>query len=308
MLSIKNLSVQFKRYSSGMDRYTMDVVSHLDLFVNEGEIIAVVGSSGAGKSLFAHAVLGILPDNAIVKGEIRYKGKFLTEKRKAELRGKEIVLVPQSVEFLNPLCRVGKQVERAAIRSGKSKKEASDVTRQTFQRYSLKNFVRNCFPFQVSGGMARRVLVATSTVGDADLIIADEPTNGLDQEAAVLSLSHFRQLADQGKAVVIITHDLNAALSVADKVAVFYKGCTLEIAQASDFNGVGRLRHPYSQALWDSLPQHEFNYPPAATNAINASGCDCVYRPQCHLNQQNCQKIMPEIRKVNGGYVRCYEA
>ena len=306
MLRIKDLSVQFKRYSSGIDRYTMDAVSHLDLFVDAGEIVAVVGSSGAGKSLFAHAVLGILPDNAIVKGEIRYKGSILDERRKAELRGKEIVLVPQSIEFLNPLCRVGKQVERAAIRSGKTRKEAAGVTQEAFKRYSLKNFVRHYFPFQVSGGMARRVLVATSTVGNADLIIADEPTNGLDQETAVSSLSHFRKLADQGKAVVLITHDLNAALSVADKVAVFYKGCTLEIAQASDFNGAGRLRHPYSQALWASLPQNDFNYPIFSAASNDSTGC--VYQPRCHLNQRNCQKIMPEIRKVNSGYVRCYEA
>ena len=107
-------------------------------------------------------------------------------------------------------------------------------------------------PFQLSGGMARRVLVSTALITDAELIIADEPTPGMGLEQALEALKMFREMADEGKAVLLITHDIDLAFTFADRVAVFYAGTTVETAPASNFkSGPEALRHPYSKALWN---------------------------------------------------------
>ena len=255
MLNVRDLSVTFTMYEVGLVQRRLTVITELDLAVQAGELVAVVGASGSGKSLLAHAVLGILPSNAEVSGEMSYQGEPLTPARQAQLRGREIALIPQSVGFLDPLQRVGGQVRRAAELSGLNRAAAGQAQDRAFRRYGLADGARRLFPFQVSGGMARRVLLATATVGQADLLIADEPTPGLHPAVVVETLNHLRELADAGKGVILITHDIEAALRVADQVAVFYAGTTVELAAAADFRGDGQaLRHPYTRALWRALP------------------------------------------------------
>jgi peptide/nickel transport system ATP-binding protein len=259
LLDVRGLSVHFTVYAAGLAQRRLTVLSDLDVDVRAGEVVAVVGASGSGKSLLAHAVLGILPPNAETGGEIRFDGAPLTEARKAALRGKQIALVPQSVGWLDPLMRVGPQVRRAAELSGHSRAEAERATAAAFDRYRLPRDTGRRYPFQLSGGMARRALVSTAVVGQAKLVIADEPTPGLHPDVVAETLRHLRELADDGRGVLLITHDITAALSVADRVAVFYAGTTVEIAAAQDFaDGPGALRHPYSRALWRALPEHEF--------------------------------------------------
>ena len=110
ILSVKDLSVSFQMYDNGLEKYDLKVISNLTLDVRPGEIVAIAGSSGSGKSLLAHAVMGLLPENASISGEISYKGKVLSQKEKEALRGKEMALVPQSVSYLDPLMKVGTQV------------------------------------------------------------------------------------------------------------------------------------------------------------------------------------------------------
>ncbi|MDD3815958.1 MAG: ABC transporter ATP-binding protein, partial [Desulfocapsaceae bacterium] len=258
MLAIQDLSIRFTRYTFGLKKKEGCVVRGLDLSIAPGQVMAVIGQSGAGKSLLAHALLGILPRNARVEGRVFFKGQALTPKRLSALRGREIALIPQSITALNPLLRVGVQVARAAQLSGISKKDVPTTVRRAFARYLLQKEVANWFPFQLSGGMARRVLTATATVGMADLILADEPTSGLDPITAREALAHLRELADTGKAVLLITHDIAAALQVADMVTVFCAGTTVEVARADDFKGLGHLRHPYTRALWAALPANSF--------------------------------------------------
>ncbi|MDL4842392.1 ATP-binding cassette domain-containing protein [Aquibacillus rhizosphaerae] len=256
ILKVNNLSVSFKQYTSGLRQTTHQVISNLNIELVSGEILAVVGASGSGKSLLAHAILGILPLNAETSGQITYDGEVLTSKRQEQLRGKEIALVPQSVSYLNPLMRVGSQV-RSSVR----KRNAKQAQEEVFQRYHLKKEVGNMYPFQLSGGMARRVLVSTAMVSGASVIIADEPTPGLDKVVIEEALNNFREFADQGCAVMLISHDIESALKIADKVAVFYEGTVLEVAPVEDFEGKGdRLRHPYTQALWRALPQNDFTW------------------------------------------------
>jgi peptide/nickel transport system ATP-binding protein len=309
MLNVRNLSVTFTMYEVGLVQRRLTVITELDLAVQAGELVAVVGASGSGKSLLAHAVLGILPSNAEVSSEMSYKGEPLTPARQAQLRGREIALIPQSVGFLDPLQRVGSQVRRAAELSGLDRSAAGQAQARAFRRYGLANGTRRLFPFQVSGGMARRVLLATATVGQADLLIADEPTPGLHPAVVVETLNHLRELADAGKGVILITHDIEAALRVADKVAVFYAGTTVEIAAAADFQGDGQaLRHPYSQALWRALPQNGFA--PVAGSQPPADGLPdgCLYAERCPLVTSTCRQARPELRQVREGWVRCIHA
>lgn len=307
MLSVKNLSIEFSRYGKGWQRRTLHPVRDMSLNIDSGEIVAVVGSSGSGKSLLAHAILGLLPSNAHATGEIEFKGEPVTMRSVKQLRGKQIALIPQSVAYLNPLAKVGRQVYRASRLSGHCCRDAACNTDQAFDRYRLSNGVKSMYPFQVSGGMARRVLTATATAGDADLLIADEPTTGLDPVVARQSLTHLRELADTGKSIMLITHDIDAAVGIADRVAVIYAGTTVELTPAAAFNGKGTLLHPYAQALWSALPQQNFQFVGGNQPMEDHMVEGCIYGDRCPRRTEAC--LCPqELRPVKDGQVRCCHA
>lgn len=309
MLSVHGLSITFTMYTTGLRQRTFTPVTDLDLDVQAGEVVAVVGESGSGKSLLAHAILGILPRNARVTGEIYFQGKPLDPELQAVLRGKQIALIPQSVAFLDPLMRVGKQVRRAAELSGMADGRAEEARKAIFQRYHLPESASSLYPFQVSGGMARRVLVAAAAITRAQLIIADEPTPGLHPAVLAETLRHLRELADEGRAVLLITHDIAAALRVADRVAVFYAGTTVEVAMASDFAGRGEtLRHPYTQSLWRAFPQNDFIPLPGAQPSPDALPDGCLFAGRCWLRTPECEVARPVLRPLRGGWVRCVYA
>lgn len=303
ILSVKDLSVSFQMYDNGLEKYDLKVISNLTLDVRPGEIVAIAGSSGSGKSLLAHAVMGLLPENASISGEISYKGKVLSQKEKEALRGKEMALVPQSVSYLDPLMKVGTQV-----RGRKADKEIIKAQREIFRRFHLDEKTEQLYPFQLSGGMTRRVLVSTAVLSGAEVIIADEPTPGLDLEMALEALKIFRELSDEGKAVILITHDIDLAFHIADRIAVFYAGTTVEIAAAKDFlEGVDALRHPYSKALWKALPQNGFEPIPGFQPYAKYLPKGCLFLPRCPHKTKECEENIP-MREVRGGYVRCIHA
>jgi peptide/nickel transport system ATP-binding protein len=155
--------------------------------------------------------------------------------------------------------------------------------------------------------MARRVLVSTAVVSQADLLIADEPTPGLHPDVVKETLNHLRELADEGKAVILITHDIEAALQVADQVAVFYAGTTVEIAAATDFPN-RKIRHPYTQALWRSLPQNDFTPVPGSQPSPDALPTGCLFSDRCSLVTEACRVERPPLRQVRGAPVRCIHA
>lgn len=257
LLHIEQLSISFESYHYKLYRlrkHIIPVVEKLSLSVQSGEIVAIVGASGSGKSVLAHAILGLLPDNAVISGSLSFAGKALTPERQRQLRGKQIALIPQSVQYLDPLMRVGKQVEQA-VRIGDPKLERQKI----FERFRLPQSSAAMYPYQLSGGMARRVLVSSAAVSGAALLIADEPTPGLDEQAAKEMLRAFQQMAEAGTAILFITHDLMAAAKIADRVAVLHSGKLMEIAPASSFVGNGdALVHPYTRTLWQALPQNQF--------------------------------------------------
>lgn len=305
ILSVKDLGISFSQYTKGLRRRELEVITNLDIDLYEGEILAVVGSSGSGKSLLAHAILGILPDNATTEGNIIYKGKSLSLKDKEKLRGREIVFIPQSVNFLDPLMKVSKQVKISIDNKEKANKRQRDI----FNKYGLDKKVDNLYPFELSGGMARKVLLSTALVSDCKVIIADEPTPGLDEKSLNEALKDFRNIADSGCAILMITHDIEAALKIADKIAVFYAGTTLEIANVNDFKGDGKnLRHPYSKALFNALPQNGFKPIKGSQPMPNELPKGCLFQDRCECISEKCRLIRPNARMVRDGMVRCLNA
>lgn len=303
LLEVSDLSVSFQMYRRGLTQQRLQVISSLSLSVYPGEILAVAGSSGSGKSLLASAILGILPGNARVEGRLSFDGRPLTPDRQAELRGGEIALVPQSVAFLDPLMKVGSQAD------GHRKPRPTEKRRSLFRRFGLPEQTERLYPFQLSGGMARRVLVSTALLAGARLIIADEPTPGMSLDQAREALQMFRDLADAGKAVVLITHDIDLAFHFAHRIAVFYAGTTVETAPAEDFRrGPEALRHPYSRALWRALPQHDFapiaGFQPYAGDLPRG----CLFAPRCPHRTAQCESAVPPVRRVRDGEVRCFHA
>lgn len=251
ILSVEHLSITFTRYGRGLSRVELRPIRDLSLTVEPGRVTAVAGESGSGKSLLARAILGLLPQNARAGGSICYGGAPLTAERAQALRGREISLIPQGVTWLDPMMKVGPQVRR-----GRNDQSTRARCRAALERYGLGPEVEELYPFELSGGMARRVLIACAVADRPRLIVADEPTPGLDARAAGRVLGHFRELAEEGAGVLFITHDLELACAAAHKVVVLREGRTVDEVPARCFQTGEGLTHPYSLALWRAMPKN----------------------------------------------------
>lgn len=257
LLQLDDVSVGFERYAGRgvlAPRETRFVVEHLSLSLHEGEILALVGASGSGKTLIADTIMGLFAANAQVTGRVWFDGTAMDERSLAPLRGNRIAFVPQSVESLDPLQRVGRQIERLA--QGMTKQEARARRRELFARYRLDEETARCYPFELSGGMARRVLLIGALMNRPRVIVADEPTPGLDMELAVRAMDDFRAFANDGGGVLLITHDIELALRVADRIAVFQDGTVVEETAVASFASPDLLQHSFSRKLWHALPEH----------------------------------------------------
>lgn len=238
-------------------QHEVEVLRGVSLAVHVGEIVAVVGASGAGKTLLADAVIGLFDPHATVHGRIWFDGVEQTAESLRALRGERIALVPQSVASLDPLMKVGAQVRGAT--HGIERERRAARQEELFARYGLDEQVAELYPSELSGGMARRVLLCCALMDRPQLIIADEPTVGLDLDLATAALSDLRAFADEGGGVMLITHDIELALRVADRVAVFHEGTVVEETAVASFASPDLLEHPFSRALWDALPEHGFH-------------------------------------------------
>lgn len=234
VLSVKNLSVSFQVAYKRFHETKVDILKSMTFDLEQGEVFAIVGASGSGKSVLAHTLMGILPDNGSMTGEMLYRGKPLDFATVVE----QFTLIPQTVSYLDPLMKMEQQVPLG-----------SDVLAQK---------ARGLFPFQCSGGMIRNALSAVADEKEGGIIIADEPTSGLDTQTAVSKLEVLKALTKQGKSLILITHDIDLAVDVADRIAVFNRGQILEIVTATDF-ATGRVNHPYTKALYAALPQNGFH-------------------------------------------------
>lgn len=302
ILAVEHFSVSFLQRQGFKGVQELPVIQDLSLKVGEGEMVAVVGASGSGKSVLAHGIMGLLPKNAWTCGKLFLGGRQLNETTWKEFRGHEMVLVPQSVSYLDPLLRVGEQV-----RNGKKDGESKKRGREVLERYGLGEETEKLYPFELSGGMTRRILISTAVMERAKLVIADEPTPGLHLDAAKRVLSHFREIADSRAGVLLITHDLSLAVEVADRIVVFYAGTAVEEARAEDFGAEERLRHPYTRALYRAMPEHGFCPTPGRQPFITELPEGCFYGPRCAYFTEECKAQIP-YREWNGGMVRCLKA
>ncbi len=291
LLQVGHLSISFSLYDYQTsywagEKRTSRVINDLSISVHAGEIVAIVGASGSGKTLLADAIMGLYAPNSQVEGSIYFDGEAQDAQGLARLRGREIAFVPQSISSLDPLMKVGKQI-------GGSKRDRQAL----FERYGLASEVEELYPFELSGGMARRVLLATALINNPRLIIADEPTPGLDLELAVKAMEDFRAFANQGGGVLLITHDIELALRVADRVAVFKDGTVVEETAVENFASPRLLQHPFSRQLWHALPEHDFAVvqakaaaPDNAKQSSSAARAECEGYPPSDKNHSQEQK------------------
>ena len=271
LLTCEHLSVAFSMYEQDAPffrakRRLVPVIEDLSVSVHEGEVLAVVGASGSGKTLLADCIMGLFEPNATVGGTIWFDGQEQDAASLAGLRGNGISLVPQSVNNLDPLMRVGRQVE-GRVATSQERAARSQRRRELFARYGLGEEVAQLYPHQLSGGMARRVLLCCALMDEPKLIVADEPTPGMDLALAVQALQDLRSFADNGGGVLLITHDIELALRVADRVAVFKDGTVVEETAVESFGSPSTLRHPFTRELWYALPEHGFCAPGSCTGA-----------------------------------------
>ena len=286
LLDVENVSISFIQYVQGLNQRDLKVITDLTLDVSEGEILAILGSSGSGKSLLAHAIFGILPENANLNGKIKFKGKELSQEDKEELRGDEIALIPQSVNFLDPLMKISDQAI-GKTESKEEKKEKKAKQREIFERYNLGPEVDEMYPFQLSGGMARRVLVSTALLSSPQLVVADEPTPGLDEKTVKETLNHFKQMKEDGVGV---------------------SGYVIEIAENKDFSGNGEnLLHPYTKSLYNALPANGFELTKGHQPLHGEIPEGCPYYNRCEMAFDRCKNERPQLISLGNKKIRCFK-
>ncbi len=304
LLDVKHLTI-----TAEMSKGTKTIVSDLSFSLAKGERLAVVGESGCGKTMTAMSVMGLLPANCKATGEIVFDGTDLLSRRGARklhtLRGEKIMLVPQSGgEFLNPSIRISTQIYESLRKRGVHGRNALRAAARGLLRevgLSDAEEILDKYPFQLSGGQAQRVVLAIAASGDAELVIADEPTKGIDEETAQLFLGKIDELFPSA-AVIIITHNVRVA-SDCDKTLVMYKG---EIMEYGDTRSVlGNPSHPYTQSLIAALPDRGFGVYPRLRDPSPAG---CVFSDRCPYADDECFAAKPVSVNRDGTVRRCFRA
>ncbi|MBD0709023.1 MULTISPECIES: ABC transporter ATP-binding protein [unclassified Streptomyces] len=301
VLSVRDLTVRF-RLRGGR---SVAAVTGADFDLGAGECLALVGESGCGKSVLASALLGLLPGNAEASGTARLTGTDGTpdvdllaadEKTLARtVRGRRVGLVPQSpAAHLTPVRTVRSQLEETVrALTGTARRARRAAAEEAADRAAFPAGHLDRYPHELSGGLAQRAATALALIGDAPLLIADEPTTGLDRDLVERTADELRRHADDGRALLLITHDLTAAARIADRVAVMYAGRIVEIAPAHRFFGAPGPRHPYARGLLDALPDRAFTPIPGMPPELSALPEGCAFAARCPRADDRCA-VFPE--------------
>ncbi|MEV2267073.1 ABC transporter ATP-binding protein [Nonomuraea africana] len=278
-LEVNGLTVSFS-----IPGATVRAVTDASFSVRQGECLALVGESGCGKSVLAHALLGLLPGNARVSGQAMLSPELSPELDllsaspavlASRVRGREIGLIPQSpATHLTPVRTARAQLEEALEELG-STSSATELA----ERFGLAPRDLDRYPHELSGGMAQRVANAIALAGDPGLLIADEPTSGLDRPLVERTMAVLRELCEEGRAVLVITHDLRAAAQVADHLAVMYASRLVEVGPAAEL--LDRPRHPYAAGLLAAQPDREFVAIQGMPPELTALPEGCAFAPRC---------------------------
>ena len=319
LLEVKNLHTYFKT-KKGIVKAVNDVTYSLDA----GKTLGIVGESGSGKSVSAMSIIKLLDGNGYIEsGSITFDGKDIlqcTDKEMYHIRGNEIsVIFQEPMPSLNPVFTVERQIgETLQIHQNMTKKEARKKAVDLLADVKIPNpeRVAKQYPFQLSGGMRQRVMIAMALACKPKLLIADEPTTALDVtiQAQILKLMNDLK-AQMGTSILFITHDLGVIHEMADEVAVMYCGQIVEKAPARTIFHDGTYSHPYTEGLMTSIPQ--LNTPKGEKlDAIPGSVPNplylpqgCKFGPRCKYCTKRCEEAEPPLQEVEPGHVvRCFYA
>jgi oligopeptide/dipeptide ABC transporter ATP-binding protein len=318
ILDIKNLKTYF---------YTQDgvikAVDGVDFYVNEGEVLGLVGESGCGKSVTSFSILRLVSSPGRIEGgEVLFEGRDLLKLKDhemVEVRGASISMIFQQPQTsLNPVFRIGDQiVEVFQIHSKMTKKEAWMLTVDLLRLVGIPDPERKAmaYPHELSGGQAQRVMIAMALALNPKLLIADEPTTALDVTIQAQILDLLRNLCKNvNTAVILITHDLGVIAEMADRVAVMYAGCIVEHANVRDI--YANPRHPYTQGLIASVPvlgemKEELDTIPGNVPNLVELPPGCRFASRCLSREQYvlniCTQIEPDLITIGEGHqVRCW--
>ena len=313
LLEVHDLTVHFAT-EDGL----VEAVDNVSFSVRPGEILGVVGESGSGKSVTAHALLRLIrPPGRIVRGEIRFEGAdllALPEARMGAVRGARIALVFQSPRTaLNPVLTVGRQIAR--LYELHQHVATAEAWRRTIEMLTLVGIAEperraRQYAHQLSGGMCQRVMIAMAIASSPRLLIADEPTTGLDVSIAAQILDLLRALGRRtGASIVLITHDLGVVAEACDRVAVMHAGQLVEIADVHTL--FKRPLHPYTQALVRSIPRIDREVAmepiPGAVPSLLAPAPGCRYADRCARVLEVCRRERPVLRAAGASHeVACH--
>ncbi|MBT3153757.1 ABC transporter ATP-binding protein [Streptomyces sp. CHD11] len=321
MLSVRGLSVRF--LLPGGRRVAAVTDAHFD--VAPGECLALIGESGCGKSVLASALLGLLPANAQTAGsallgpvrrapapapggKVPPAGRdvapgldLLTAGERTlarTVRGRRIGLIPQSpAAHLTPVRTIRSQMEEAVaqLTGARGRTALRAAAERGAERAGFPADHLDRHPHELSGGLAQRAATALALIGDAPLLLADEPTTGLDRDLVDRTVDELRRHvdADGDRALLMITHDLAAAERIADRVAVMYAGRIVELTDAAAFFGSPGPRHPYSRGLLEALPDRSFTPVPGLPPELGDLPDGCAFAPRCDRATDLCTTLPP---------------
>lgn len=292
LLSVRGLSVRF--LMPGGRRIAAVTDTHFD--VAAGECLALIGESGCGKSVLASALLGLLPANAQTAGEARLGELELLSADERTLartvRGRRIGLIPQSpAAHLTPVRTIRSQLEEtvAALTGVRGRTAVRAAAEAAAERTAFPSDHLDRHPHELSGGLAQRAATALALVGNAPLLLADEPTTGLDRNLVEHTVDELRRhIDDADRALLMITHDLSAAERIADRVAVMYAGRIVELSDAAAFFGSPGPRHPYSRGLLQALPDRAFTPIAGMPPELGDLPDGCAFAPRCDRATDTC--------------------
>jgi peptide/nickel transport system ATP-binding protein len=312
LLDVEELSVRFLLGPQGRHGI-VSAVTDISLQLSAGQVLALVGESGCGKSVLAASLLGLLPANAQVRGrallatgdgagiELLGAPEQLLQSR---VRGRLIGLVPQSAAtHLTPVLRIGAQLAEA-VHELDDAAAVPAATEKLVVRAGLELDVLHRYPHELSGGTAQRVGVASALAGNPSVVLADEPTAGLDRPLVDRTVDQLAALAADGHAVLLITHDLRAVRRVATDLAVMYASRIVEHGPADAI--FSDPWHPYTRGLLAALPDRGFTAIPGDPPELTALPAGCAFRPRCPV-RAHCTNTA-ELRRHGPRQLACHPA
>lgn len=315
LLEVRNLKVEIPTRKG-----TLIALEDVSFSLKTGEILGVVGESGAGKSMVGNSIIGLLGKPAhITHGEILLEGKRidnLSDDEMEKIRGKSIGAIFQDpLTSLNPLFTIGDQlIETIRIHSNLSEKEARERAIRLLEATGVPASDKRMdnYPHQFSGGMRQRVVIALALSADPKLIIADEPTTALDVSVQAQIIELLKKLCEEnGTAVILVTHDMGVIAETADRVAVMYAGRLAEIGPVEEM--IHDAEHPYTIGLMGSIPkigdeQDRLSQIPGAMPHLTEVPSGCAFHPRCPLAEERCIRECPGLQPCGNKLVACWKA